>query len=387
MFIALVAALIIFSLGASTAIAVEIFVQPGESIQAVVNNASSGDVITVKPGDYTGDVIISTQNLTIRSDSGNPEDTVVMAKSSGTSVFHTLADNITISGFKIKAAGYSEVTGIYLDDCSYCTIENNNVSDNYLGIYLSNSKNNTVSGNRANSNEQYGIHLVHSEENTLSNNTVNSNYHGIVFENNCNDNNLKTNMVSSNVDNGFYVIYSGSNNFTNNTIIDNNIGIYVKNSNMSIISGNNIPENIRYGIWISRSHYSIISGNDVNESTYGIHLDASDNNILSENVIADNYLSGISMCPASDNNTVFNNYLKNTINTDIKNKKNTLNIKRTEHVNIVGGPYVGGNFWANSEGTGFSEVALDKDRDGISDMRYYESNIIDYLPLVPVSNP
>jgi parallel beta-helix repeat protein len=310
-----------------------------------------------------------------------------MAENSGTSVIYTGADNTTISGFKIKTSKNSGVTGIYLDDCSYCNINNNNVSNNYLGIYLSNSNNNIVAGNRANSNEKSGIQLVHSNGNTFSNNTVNSNYNGIVLENNCIRNDMTINMVNSNVDYGFYVVNSNSNNFTNNTIRNNNMGIYVKESNMSIISGNDILENIRYGIWISRSHYSIIAGNGVNETTFGIHLDASDNNIISKNSIVDNYISGISMCPASDNNTVFNNYLKNTFNTDIKNRKNLLNIKRTEHVNIVGGPYIGGNFWANPDGTGFSEVAQDKDKDGISDTKYSESNIIDYLPLVPVSNP
>src|SRR5664280_1006519 len=49
--------------------AAEIFVQPGNSIQNPINNADSGDVIIVKPGTYTENVRITTDNLTIKSES------------------------------------------------------------------------------------------------------------------------------------------------------------------------------------------------------------------------------------------------------------------------------------------------------------------------------
>ena len=84
--------------------AAEIFVQPGNSIQTAVNNATSGDVITVKPGTYTENIKITKGNLTIRSESGNPDDTIIKAKSSSANVFLLQADNIKINGFKIIGA-------------------------------------------------------------------------------------------------------------------------------------------------------------------------------------------------------------------------------------------------------------------------------------------
>ncbi|MDR7665830.1 NosD domain-containing protein [Methanosarcina sp. Z-7115] len=379
-------AFLIFTLSSGIGTPAEILIRPGESIQAAVDNASSGDVIIIKPGNYTENIIISTQNLTIRSDSGNPEDTVVMANNPNINVFQTRANNTTISGFKVKAAKYTDVTGIYLSGCSNCTIANNNLSENSLGIYLSNSKNNTISDNKVNLNEKYGIQLVYSEGNILLNNSADSNHHGIILENNCSDNNLTSNTADSNRGYGFYLINSSINNLNNNTINKNDMGIYLTNSNMSIISGNNISENIRYGIWVSHSNSNIISGNIIRESNWGIHLNSSDNNILSGNILASNDVSGLSMCPACDNNTVFNNYLNNIFNADIGNKRNTWNIKRTEGTNIVGGPYLGGNFWASPDRTGFSEIAPDADENGISDLNYNGTNFTDYLPLVPVSD-
>jgi len=65
--------------------------------------------------------------------------------------------------------------------------------------------------------------------------------------------------------------------------------------------------------------------------------------------------------------------------------------KKTTGTNIVGGPYIGGNFWGKPDGTGFSNTAVDKNRDGISDSAYKNitgSIYSDNLPLVvykPVS--
>lgn len=382
-FVSLAVAFLIFTLGSSTGTAVELIVQPGESIQAAVNNTSSGDVIIVKPGNYTGNIMVSTENLTIRSDSGNPDDTVITANNHNVNVFHIRADNTTISGFKVRSAPYSQVTGIYLTGCSYCDISNNDLSENYLGLYLSNSKNNTISDNKMNMSGKYGIQLMHSEGNLISNNSVDSNHHGFVLENNCSDNSLTGNMVSSNMGFGFYLINSSSNNLINNMVSRNDMGIYLTNSNLSTISGNSLSENIRYGMWISHSNYSTISGNIVKESNWGIRLNYTDNSTLSGNILAFNYISGLSMCPACDNNTIFNNYLNNTLNVHIGNKRNTWNTVKKAGTNIVGGPYMGGNFWANPTGTGFSQTAPDKDKNGIADVKYNGTNVTDYLPLVP----
>ncbi len=386
-FIALAVAFLIFTLNSSTGIAAEIFVQPGGSIQAAINNASSGDEIVIGPGNYTENIIITKGDLVIRSETGNPEDTIIGASNSSINVLYVRANNVTISGFKIRAAENQDVTGIHMAACSNCAVSNNDLSENYLGLSLSSSKNNTISNNSMNLNENYGIHLVRSENNVLFNNTANSNAHGIVLESNSIDNNLTGNLANSNIGYGFYLISSGNNTFSNNTAIENDMGIYAVSSNMSIISGNNVSKNVNYGIWLSRSNDCIISGNIANKTRCGIYLDSSDNNTVYGNIVASNTESGLSMCPACDNNTVFNNYFNNVYNTDIGNRKNHWNIKRTAGKNIVGGPYIAGNFWAKPDGKGFSETAPDENKDGIADIAYNETNVTDYLPLVPVHDP
>ncbi len=330
--------ILIFAISSGIGSAAEFVVQPGSSIQAAVNSAHPGDTIIVKPGTYNENVGISIPNLIIKSESGNPEDTIIKANSNSR-VFYVTGSNTTINGFKIEAGE----TGIYLSGCNGCTVTNNYLSDNEIGIYLRSSNYSKISGNRANFNKQFGIQLVSSEGNTLSSNNVNSNARGI-----------------SSI-----------------------------TSNKNTISDNSASNNSAYGMWISQSHDNNISGNTVRESGTdgaggGIHFNSSSRNVIFGNTVAFNYGSGFFECPGCHNNLVYNNYVNNAINANIKTRDTTWNKPKTQGPNIVGGPYIGGNFWATPAGTGFSETALDRDGDGISDTEYNASNlnITDKLPLV-----
>jgi len=387
----LLMAILVFTLSSGIG-AAEIIVQPGGSIQAAVNNAtSSGDLIIVKPGVYYENIIINKPNLVIESESGDPENTVIMAENANTNVFYTGVNGITISGFKIKSGGYSGVTGIHLTRCSNCNISNNNLSYNDIGISLSDSNSNAISDNRINSNIHDGIYLLRSDRNTILNNIVYFNNHGIVLEN-ASSNSLTSNQVVSNTGVGFYLRNSSSNNLYINIATRNDRGIYLLYSDTNTMSSNSISENNNYGILISHSNYNTISRNTANRTSRGIHLDSSTSNTVTGNIVAANSVSGFFMCRDCHRNLFYNNYANNTLNADINNTDTTWNLTKTAGRNIVGGPYIGGNFWANPTGDGFSETTQDKDGDGIADTPYTwlnanRTSVTDYLPLVQVSNP
>jgi PGF-pre-PGF domain-containing protein len=198
---------------------------------------------------------------------------------------------------------------------------------------------------------------------------------------------------------GIQLVNCEGNTFLNNNVNSNARGISSITSNKNIISRNSASNNSAYGMWISQSHDNNIAGNTVNESGTdgaggGIHFNSSSRNVISGNTVAFNYGSGLFECPGCHNNVVYNNYVNNAINANIKTRDTTWNKPKTEGTNVVGGPYIGGNFWATPAGTGFSETALDRDGDGISDTEYNASNlnITDKLPLVsgksklPVAN-
>ncbi|HDO19835.1 MAG TPA: PKD domain-containing protein, partial [Thermoplasmatales archaeon] len=83
-------------------------------------------------------------------------------------------------------------------------------------------------------------------------------------------------------------------------------------------------------------------------------------------------------------NLIYNNYFNNT-NNAYDDGTNTWNISKTTGRNIVGGPYLGGNYWSD-----YSGVDTNGDKLGDTSLPYNSSgNIVnggDFLPLI-INNP
>ncbi len=207
-----------------------------DTIQEGINDAANGDTILVYPGNYTENVEI-TESLTIKSTSGNPEDTIVQAANSDDHVFYVRSDYVNISGFTIKETRYNRA-GIYLDHVNRCTINNTNSSNNGYGIYMYLSSNNNILTNNL-SNNWYGIYLNSSGKCNISNNIINFNLNGIILErsyNNCIHNNevlgnvfLLTdihlsysdeNIIENNILGTLNLLYSTKNIFKQNNFVD-----------------------------------------------------------------------------------------------------------------------------------------------------------------------
>jgi parallel beta-helix repeat protein len=119
------------------------------SIQEAVNNSSSGDTVIVMPGIYNESIIVNITSLTIRSESKNSE-VLVKSPEENKSIFLITANNVTLSGFNITGAkgNYTYYpSGICLKNTRNCKITGNTLFENYLGVYLVNADQNTISEN------------------------------------------------------------------------------------------------------------------------------------------------------------------------------------------------------------------------------------------------
>jgi len=158
------------------------------------------------------------------------------------------------------------------------------------------------------------------------------------------------------------------------------------NSNHSIVIGNDVSRN-NQGIFLYYSNNNNISANNATSNGAGFFLYSSTNNTLHDNNACNNiyaiYLFSNTYDVPTSNNTIYNNFFNNSNGLGLIGTNNNFwNITSNSGTNIIGGSYLGGNFWGNPSGTGFSQTCIDSEGDGICDSSYVlDANNTDHLPL------
>ncbi|UGV41780.1 right-handed parallel beta-helix repeat-containing protein [Methanococcoides orientis] len=400
---------------AGTAAATDIDVYPGDSIQAAVNAANNNDTIIVHTGNSISDSIyvehvVVNKELTIKSSS----HAVVLADATNVNVFEVTANNVTINGFCVL--GTTTASGIFLDGVEGCTVTNNVLLNNEYGIALFESDYNNLTSNTA-SNNDYGIRLDDSSDyNDLVSNTASNNSNrGIYLYNYSNNNGLIENTVSYNKFYGIDLHFNSNyNNLTSNTVSKNRIGIALDESSYNNLISNNasfnnndgikvvmskdtklisntVSNNVGDGIYLYMDSHNtkLISNTVSNNNDSGIYLRMSSSNKLISNTVSNNDDGGIYL-DESNRNLIYNNHFNNTENTfSIDSTRNIWNATKTPETNIIGGPFIGGNYWATPEGKGFSQNHTDTNGDWFCDSllsEYIFDGNTDYLPLTYPSN-
>ncbi|MGB9928861.1 MAG: PGF-pre-PGF domain-containing protein [Methanosarcina sp.] len=383
------------------------------SIQEAVKNSVPGDVIIVSPGMYNETVNVSIQNISIISESKNPQDTIIKG-------FEINKNNIVISGFTLQE--YVTIGGSIFSNQYYSPlIENSTIRNNRFlkgGIDATNCFNssfekNTFFGKASgidsefyNSNFSDNIFFegnlsIHAYEESTNNLILNNTFFkGGIGLAGSSDNKILKNKISKGFDNGYGIVLfeshnniidnnsisdticgillpfiCSSNKITNNTLVSNNEGIKIDHlSSRNTLKNNTITKN-NVGILILNScPYTLITGNRIElNKDYGIYLKQSSTDPSFE-----------------ETNLVYNNFFNNTINFFNNTKEMQYgepiftfwNITRTSGTNLVDGQHLGGNYWAKPDGTGFSETCTDINNDGICDLPYNINRTdFDYLPL------
>jgi len=411
-----------------------------ENCTAKISAASDGDMIYLSenitsyagtsannhPGEscirFNGsdNIIFNCQGNTINGDSDNWGYGFWFNQSNGGSENNTIRDCTNISGFG---------TGIFIEYSQNNLIRNSRSINNGYGVQIDNADNNTLDGMIMTENSD-GMRILNSKWNTVANSTMNeSNYRDLIVsasaEEDCNNTFTNVNGTanrpvgyyysqatisdiefsalavcnadgiimdnitvrgSETLDNSqFQILRTEDARFTNINSSDNYLGI-----NM-VASENNTFINLTlvgsaYGILIDDTLDSKYSSATISQNTVGIRITGiSQYNTFANSTLAGNSNAGVTIDTGSSpvNNTFYNNIFNNTANVqNDDNHSNLWNTSKTLGTNIWGGEYLGGNFWTNPSGTGWSDNCTDTDGDGLCNQQYnITANNTDYMPI------
>jgi parallel beta-helix repeat protein len=260
-------------------------------IQDAVNIALPGDTIIVYNGSYYENVDVDKQlNLT---GIGIP---IVNASGEGSPISF-YADGCILEGFKIKNSGeeygyYNDAGVRLLSDNNL--VKNNNITNNLIGVFSLNSKNNTITQNDIINNFVFGTYLRNTSDTKFINNYVfNNTLLGIRVSDSVN-NNLSDNILSNNHLGNIDLYDSKENIIANNSIFDNltppppgwSLQLYESNNNVVInneILGMTVDKLVTVGFDLQRSNNNIIANNRIANYSRGIEIYNSNYNQIYHN--------------------------------------------------------------------------------------------------------
>jgi parallel beta-helix repeat protein len=311
-------------------------------IQDVINEASSGSTIIVSGGTYHENLIINNKSLTIKGE--GKETTIIDGYGlSRPVVAFTQASDSSMQGFTIS----NGIRGIQMQGSDNIKISDSIIKDNqYEGISLSNSSNNTVSECRI-VNNTTGIDL--GDLNDQRNNSI------------------LDNTISSNIEFGVKGLQKTSGTKVLKNVISSNgkHGILTGGSDWDI-ECNNIFSNNDSGIFLNSANQILIKSNRISRNQNGI--DANGKNVsIFNNIVSDNISINIKVEEGSKDLEVWNNSIMNSPTLAEDHRKNTNWNKGTQ-----------GNYWSTYAGK-------DQNKDNVGDIPFIiskELNIQDTYPLM-----
>ncbi|MBN2251859.1 MAG: right-handed parallel beta-helix repeat-containing protein [Candidatus Altiarchaeota archaeon] len=159
-------------------------------------------------------------------------------------------------------------------------------------------------------------------------------------------------------------------------------GVYLLNARDCNVSLNTVTS-VFHGVMIQNSTGNTIENNNISWPLYGFYMvmGASGNTVRGNNITSTYYGIYVSGSPSSTGNLFYDNFIKSSIHAESQ-EQNFWNATKIAGTNVIGGSYMGGNYWSNYTGT-------DGDGDGMGDTPYViDDNNVDYLPLMsPTTSP
>jgi len=258
------------------------------SIQAAVDNASSGDSVYVYNGTYTETVTINTA-ITLTGE--NPATTTIDGNMTG-DVVTLNAAGVNITSLAITNSGASAAGIKVLSDTN--TIAACTITGSYYGIWFYyTGDDNLVTGCTIHDNDQDGVSVFYTDDNTITASAIYNNTWWGVSLNSATGTTITNCTITANDYGGIGLTGSIATNITACTVHANdyhNIRLHTSDSNT--ISG------------------CMLHNCSASLSSYAVKLWNAENNTLMFNTITDNHY-GVYISDGSNSNMIFYNTLVN----------------------------------------------------------------------------
>ncbi|WP_048080198.1 right-handed parallel beta-helix repeat-containing protein [Methanobacterium arcticum] len=253
--------------------AANLTVNPGGSIQSVINNASNNDTIIINDNNgsaytYTGNLIIN-KSISLKAKSGGKVTLKASNSSNPVITVNSLGKGTVIQGFTITGATNS--SGVYLNGVLNCNVVGNSLNGNYYGVYVyGSSSNNIISGNTITNSTYSGINL-NSNNNTIQNNSLTGNLRGMLLVGS-NYNTIQNNTITNTGSYGIGLNNADSNIFQNNIIINSTShGLNIQNGSNNNVIKSNVIKSSNYGVYLLNSSAAITFNEIVGNNVYGLY--------------------------------------------------------------------------------------------------------------------
>lgn len=350
----------------SAGLAATIDINASQSLQHAIGSAAAGDVLRLGPGIYAGNIVID-KALTLQG----PDDrsAVVEGARQGRPIW-VKASGVAIRNLTVTGSGLSLFdmdAGIFLDKPAHdALIENNNLLDNLVGVYVWGPNNALVQNNRIVGNSQLrraergnGVTLWNSPGSRIIGNDISAGRDGIFV------NTSKRNVFHGNrfrdVRYGVHYMYANDSEVSANVSVGNDIGYAIMYSSRLIIKDNISIGSRDQGLMLNYANSSAISGNSVRGGEKCVFIYNANNNRFTRNRFEDCAI-GLHFTAGSEGNALSNNAFINNRN----------------QVKYVGTRFLDwsengrGNYWSDN-------TAFDLDGDGIADTAYRPNDVIDQV--------
>ncbi len=288
------------------------------TIKSALAAAVNGDTVNVSGGFYKeGNIVIDKSICFIGT--GMP----VIDGDRKYEVLSVKANGVTVSGFHISHSGFASLDdpgGIKVYDSHHVVITDNELYDNFFGIYLQYCKNCIVRNNRITAfgkDEQAignGIHCWKSDSLQIIGNTITGHRDGIYFEF-VTHSVIWRNISSENIRYGLHFMFSNDDAYFTNLFRRNGAGVAVMFTHNVVMMNNTFEANwgdAAYGLLLKEISDCHLGGNHFTRNTAAVFMDGTNRVTAERNVFSENGWGLKIQANCMDNSITHNNFYGNT---------------------------------------------------------------------------